>query len=318
MHPLRPFCLMIWLAAAPAGAADPEGAAERSREEAVDHLLSERESPEKLAAAIEAAIKAGVSGQGILEARFLYHVDRREDAQLAALAPEFLKRRESFKVEDSEIFATREDWLAVTEYLQALGALENGDVDGFKKHITEAFWLSPRQAAAFAPHIDRLRLDEAMKKVRVDFDTRLAALAGGDATTLARINKEAPATLLHFWSPWSLECEAAMPDFFTTATGLARHDVAVISILPEQSDEVRADARELLAPLADTPPGAWLIDRPKDPLSRLLRIQSVPAMVLLDPEGRVLFNGHPADDAFWTAITRVIPGASRPESPEEP
>jgi len=314
--PPRFLAIMLWLAAA--ASADPEPAPAPDREAIVEHLLSERESPEKLAAAIAAAVKAGVGEQGILEARFLYHVDRREDAKLAALAPQFLARRDTFKVEDSEIFATREDWLAVTEYVQALAALEREDVDGFKKHITEAFWLSPRQGAAFAPHIDRLRLDEAMKNTRVDPATRLATLDGSEAVALSRIDRDATAYLLHFWSPWSRECEATMPDFIATATELRKHKVAIASILPEQSDEVRAEARELLEPFGANPPGAWLVDRPKDPLSRILRIQSLPAMVLLDAGGRVLFNGHPADDGFWIAIGKIAPDAARPPSPDAP
>ena len=37
------------------------------------------------------------SEQAILEARFLYHVDRREDDAIAAMLPEFLKQQEHFK-----------------------------------------------------------------------------------------------------------------------------------------------------------------------------------------------------------------------------
>lgn len=287
-----------------------------AREEALDNLLSERGAPEALEAAIVAAREAGIGEQGILEARFLFHVDRREDAAIAALAPEFLKRRDAFRVEDSEIFATREDFLAVSEYVQALAALERDDRDAFKTHITEAFWLSPRQGAAFAPHIDRLRLADAMREVRIDYSIRLASLNGGDPVTLESFNSEAPATLLHFWSPWSRECEVTMPDFFATAIELVKHNIAVVSILPEQSEDVRNDARELIAPLGPNPPGHWLIDRPKDPLSRKLRVQSVPTMVLLDRAGAVLFNGHPADEALWTAIASAAPDAARPASPD--
>jgi hypothetical protein len=55
-----------------------------------------------------------------------------------------------------------------------------------------------------------------------------------------------------------------------------------------------------------------LIDREKDTLSRLLRIQSVPAMVLVSAEGKVLFNGHPSEDHLWEALSKLAPGAKRP------
>ncbi|MEX1114552.1 MAG: hypothetical protein WEB53_04840 [Akkermansiaceae bacterium] len=86
-----------------------------SRETALDNLLSERDSDKALEAAIIDARKTGISQQAILEARFLYHVDRREDKAIAAMLPEFLKQRDLFKLEDSEIFGIKEDWLAVVE-----------------------------------------------------------------------------------------------------------------------------------------------------------------------------------------------------------
>jgi hypothetical protein len=87
---------------------------------ALDHLLSERGSPQALEKAIAEARKNQISEQAILEARFLYHVDQREDAAIAAMLPEFIKQRDLFKLEDSEIFSTKEDWLAVIEYVQAI------------------------------------------------------------------------------------------------------------------------------------------------------------------------------------------------------
>jgi hypothetical protein len=308
MHICR-LAFTLWLAAACAMA---EETPQSPREAALEQLLIERESPEAFTAAIEAARNAGVGEQGILEARFLFHVDRGEDDQIAALTPEFLKRRDVFKIEESEIFATTEDWLAVTEYVQALAALQRNDNDAFKKHITEAFWLSPRQGAAFAPHIDRQRLAEAMKNVRIDFATRLASLHQAEAVPISKLNAEAPATLLHFWSPWSRECEATMPDFIATAIELNKHGIAVISILPEQSAEIRADALETIKPLGAQPPGAWLLDRPKEPLSMILKIESLPTMILLDRDGRVLFNGHPTDATLWKALSQIAPDMARP------
>ena len=103
---------------------EPEIAGGSPREVALDNLLSERDSDKALEDVIAAAMKNGVSGQAILEARFLYHVDRREDDAIAAMLPEFLKQREVFKIEDSAIFSVKEDWLAVTEYVQAIASLK--------------------------------------------------------------------------------------------------------------------------------------------------------------------------------------------------
>lgn len=287
------------------------------KEDAVEQLLSERESPEALDKAIAAARKADVPEQAILEARFLFHVDRAEDAEISALLPEFLALKDGFKLVDSEIFGSVDDWLAVIEYVQALSALEKGDKNGFKRHITEAFWLSPKQGAAFAPHIDRIRLMDAMKAVRIDFEKAYIDTLTEKEVTLSAIMGKKKGLLLHFWSPWSRECESTLADFFITAEHLIGKDVAVASILPETSAKVITDAKAMLASTGKKIPGAWIVDTEKNPVSARLRVQSVPVVVLISPDGSVLFNGHPTDEEFWTALGKIDPAIERPEMREE-
>lgn len=279
---------------------------------ALERMLSERGTPEAFDTAVKKAREQGVGEQPILEATFLYHVDRREDDKLAAMLPEFLKRKDGFKLEDSEIFAVREDWLAVVEYVQAIAALKKDDRDGFKKHITEAFWLSPRQGSAFAPHIDRMRLDEAMRDVKVDPSTKLVQLLAAEKTELSALLKDRKALLIHFWSPWSRECEDSMPDFKVTTLELQKNGIAVASLIFESTPEALGDAKTIANTLGTPPPGAWLVDRDKDSLHRMLRIQSVPSMVLVSPEGRVIFNGHPSEDRLWDALAEIAPDIRRP------
>jgi hypothetical protein len=298
-------CLSLFAVLAVAAAGTP-------REDALDNLLSERDSAQAFAAVIEAARKTGVTEQAILEARFLYHIDRREDDAIAAMLPEFLKQREVFKIQDSAIFGVKEDWLAVVEYVHAIASLKKGDKDAFKSHITEAFWLSPRQASAFAPHIDRMRLEDAMQAVKIDFETRFVALGGGDAVVLKNLVADRKAMLLHFWSPASKECEASLPDFLITAKALGEKGIAMVSLLPEDSPEILTSAREMIRPLGVNPPGAWLIDQKENPLARELRVQTLPVFVLVSNEGRVLFNGDPADDGLWDALKKIDPQIIRP------
>jgi thiol-disulfide isomerase/thioredoxin len=279
---------------------------------ALERMLSERGDSAAFEKAAKQAKEIGVTDQAILEATFLYHVDRRDDAKLAAMLPEFLRRKDSFKLDESEIFAVREDWLAVVEYVQAIAALQKNDRDGFKKHITEAFWLSPRQGSAFAPHIDRMRMDEAMRAVKIDFSAKLASIFGGEPVVLSSLMDKKKAMLIHFWSPWSRECEASMPDFKVTAQELEKHGIAIVSLMADSEPEALADAKKIVGTLGAKPPGAWLIDRETDTLSSTLRIQGVPAMALVSSEGKVLFNGHPSEDALWEALSKLAPDVKRP------
>jgi hypothetical protein len=313
-------CVCLPISAQPPGEGDEPMGEMTPREEVMDILLSERGSEEAFKKAVERAREIGIAGQAILEARFLFHVDRHEDDALAAMLPEFIERRESFKLSESEIFAVKEDWLAVVEYVQAIAALKKGNKDDFKKHITEAFWLSPRQGAAFAPHIDRLRLNEAMRTVRVDFNRKLAPLAGGEAVPLNQMLGANRAMVLHFWSPWSRECEATLPGLAEIITSLTKSKIGFASVLPEHAPKVLENARNMVKAL-ENPGPAWFIDDEENPLNRELRVQSVPVVILVSPEGRVLFNGHPDDDLFWKSLQEVSPDLVRPaldHVPEEP
>jgi len=287
------------------------------REAVVERLLSERGEAAAFDKLVAEARKLGVGHQAILEARFLYNVDRQDDEALAAMAPDFLAYREKFDPAASEIFAVKDDWLAVTEYVQAIAALQKGERDLFKQHITEAFWLSPRQGAAFASHIERLRTAEAMSKVRIDFTTSLANLHGEGKTELAAVIQNHKALALHFWSPWSRECEAFADDFAAATRALDEHGIAVVSLLAESDPRVVEDARNSAKNHRDLP-CHWLRDREKSPLHIDLRVQSVPLLILVAPDGSILFNGHPADSECWKALQQIAPELKRPALADPP
>lgn len=320
LHPILPLVATLGYLAAQSPAplqlaAEAEAAA---RQDALEKILSERESPAAFDKAIAAARDAGVGEQAILEARFLYHVDLGQDDAIAAMLPEVLKRRAGFKLEDSAIFSLEEDWLAVVEYVQAVAALAKGDKDAFKRHITEAFWLSPGQAAAFAPHIERQRMQQAMALVEMDFSLEAKPLDGGEPLALSSLIKGKQAVLLHFWSPWSRECADAMNDFSSTAVMLSANGIAVISLLSPGVPALAADAREMVQALPGKEAGAWLMDPDKGSLARLLRVRKLPTMVIVSAAGKVLFNGDPSDEFFWSALRGIDARIIRPASMDAP
>lgn len=298
-----------------AGDATPP-AMEAARDIAIGNLLAERRSPEDLGKTIEQARKAGVSEQAIVEARFLFHVDRGEDGKIAAMAPELVSLRDSFKEENTIAFAAKEDWLAIVEYSQALAALENNDKSKFKSHITEAFWLSPQQGAAFAPHIERVRLAEAMRGMKIDFSINLKPIPPEkNATPLATVAKDRKALMLHFWSPESAVCVDSLPDFAATASVLTGAGIAVVSLAPDGSPEHLTKLTGMIASRRAASNGAWMLDNLEKPLSRTLRVRNLPTVALISTDGSVLFNGSPSDPEFWNAAIRIDPSIRRPDSP---
>ncbi len=316
IHPLSIWIVCFFIVASHATADAAE--APTLREAALEHLLSERGTHETFDAAIATARKSGVHEQAIIEARFLYHIDRREDDKIAALAPEFIKLRESFTAENSAVFGEKDDWLAVVEYVQAIAAVRKGDKAAFKTHITEAFWLSPQQAGAFASDIDRLRLNDAMDAVKFDFSIKLESLAVDQKPqTLAKIILDHKALLLHFWSPKSTECEDSLPDFAVTAESISTKGIAVASLVPNGEADTLTKSRDLIKPFSGKAAGAWLIDSDTSPLARLLRFKNVPTMVLISSDGRILFNGEPSDSEFWKALHKIDERILRPDTTKQ-
>jgi thiol-disulfide isomerase/thioredoxin len=291
--------------------------ADGARQEALRKILSERGSAEDFGRALTSARDAGVKAQAILEARFLYQVDKGDDAAIAAMLPDFLKQRDAFKLEDSAIFSVEEEWLAVLEYVSAIAALVDGDKAGFKKHITEAFWFNPEQAAAFAPHIERMRMRDAMADLVIDLTLKPAPLSGGEATEIGALVKGKKALLLHFWSPWSRECVDAMPDFITTAGMLENKGFAVISLVQSGMPGVLEEAAEMARSHAGRDAGAWLIDPKNESLARQLRVRKLPTMIIISTEGKVLFNGEPADEKFWETLHGIDARIVRPSSRDD-
>lgn len=278
----------------------------------IDTLFSRISTPEFEKAVAQARL-AGVPKQVLLESRFLHLIDQRDDTGLAKLAPELAAFSGQFSLDRSQVFAVKEDWLSIVHYTQALAALENKDTAGFKKHITEAFWLNPRHGSIYAPPIERLRLRQAMAKVTLDPKLSLQPQQGGEPVTLSDVLKGKKAAVLHFWSPMSQESEVNMPDFILTSKECRANGIAVVSVLVGQSAEVKQDAEVIRKKHQRETQCLWIADTGKPDLARTLRVTDIPTMVVVSPSGKILFNGHPSDNAFWQSVRALAPGFKRPD-----
>ena len=118
----------------------------REKQTLIDRLFEERD-PKAFAEAEKEALKAGVKLQILVEARFLFIVDQSDDKLLADYSETLVEQKKKFNIDDSLVFAVAEDFHAIVEYSLAVAALQKNDRLSFKKHITEAFWLSPAQAS---------------------------------------------------------------------------------------------------------------------------------------------------------------------------
>jgi hypothetical protein len=258
--------------------------------------------------AIEQGKKAGLPEQMFLEARFVFLVNEDDRAALAKLSTKLEAHLPKFSPDNTMLFAVEEDFASIVEYTKALAALEKNDTALFKKHITEAFWLSPSHAAQFAPLINDLRTKEAMNKITLDLNREFEnQKSKGETKSLKSIANDSPAFLIHFWSPWVQQSMAAMEEISTVSETLIKNKIPVTSILLSSTDEAKKDAQTFLAGDGAKNPGHWLIDTETSSLGSLMRVSAFPTVVLVSREGKVLFNGDPSDARLWDKLAGLNP-----------
>lgn len=278
----------------------------------IERLFEER-TPETFEAAYLAASDAGVHKQTLIEARFLYLVDLNNFKKLGEFSKTLLAQKADFNIDDSLIFAVPEDFFAIVEYAQAVDALNKKNKVNFKKHITEAFWLSPAQAPIFGRLVDEERMRDIMEKIVIDLSRSLPSqTTKNKPLTLREHLGDSKAIVLHFWSPWARESIESMNDFYTTAELLQKHNIPVASILLSGAPESRQDADIHIQENADKTTAPWLLDFEKNTLGSRLRIQAFPTVILLSQKGKVLFNGHPAQEEFWQELHQMNSMIKRP------
>ena len=289
---------------------------ENSNEAIIEELFATLGQTE-FAAALKQAKEANIHPQVILEARFLNLIDLGENSAIAAMAAELVEKRDSFDPEKSEVFAYKEDWLGIVHYSQALEALGMGDKAGFKKHITEAFWLSPRQAQAFGRHIEKLRQEEAMQAIQSLLDKSLKSQSDAKITSLAELMEGNKALVLYFWSPLSQEIQVNMDDFIITTQTCAKNKMPVLAVLTGSYPGIIEDAEMMRKGDAKDANCQWFMESNRDSISGLLHVRDLPTMAVVSAQGRVLFNGHPSDQAFWNTLEKISPGFKRPNRNEK-
>lgn len=282
------------------------------KEAAMDVLFSIPPTPETLESAIADAKAQGVPEQTILEARFLFYVEHKNDQGIIDLLPIWEKQEKQFSLDQSEIFATKEDFLAVVEFARALKSLQENKRDDFKKHITEALWLSPGQASAFTPYIETLRLNELIKTAKIDLAAQATDLHKSTPLSLQSVLAKNRALLLHFWSPWSPDCETSINDLSAITAALEKEQVALASLLVDGRTEILTEAKEFLKGQDKPLPGPQLLDRSKDSLAGQLRVTDLPTLVLLSPDGKILFHGKPGSPLLLEKIAQLPPIKSAP------
>lgn len=118
-------------------------------------------------------------------------------------------------------------------------------------------------------------------------DFRLASLAGGELT---RSDLHGRVVLLDFWATWCAPCHVQADILRELYPEVAGPDVEFVAVAVGEPEETVRDF------LVTRPfPYPALID-PDDTMSAKLRILGLPTLVILDPQGRMVFRSTGISD----------------------
>lgn len=264
-------------------------------------LFNPGATQEELIAATKEAGLAGVPRQQVLEAKLIWGLRKQDTAWLVKMLPELEVLAKNFDPAQSAGIKSADDIRAFISFTKALQAQEKKDEAGYKNHILEAIWLSPQQAQLFAQSIDKGRREAKMATMKLDLQLVLAT-SGGETTTLADQMAGKKAVLIDFWASWCGPCMQLMPELKKKAEQLSQHGIVVAGM---NKDDEKAEAVAEKIRNEQEIEFPWLIEPADRPFTKMLEIDSIPRMILVGPDGKVLYNGHPQDPGLWTALQKI-------------
>lgn len=276
--------------------------------ELMQRLFNPGSTAEEMLAAAKEAGKAGVPRQQIIEAKVIWGLRRQDTVWLMKMLPEMEVLAANFDPAQSAGIKSADDIRAFIEYTKALDALGKKDEAGYKKHVLEAIWLSPTQAQLFAQSIDKGRREAKMETMKIDLKLALVT-STGEATTLGDQMAGKKAVLLDFWASWCGPCIQLMPELKKKAEHLSKHGI-VVAGMNKDDENAEAVAEKVRGEQDIEFP--WLIEPADRPFTKMLEIESIPRMVLVGPDGKVLYNGHPQDPGLWSALQKIDPAIKAP------
>lgn len=259
-------------------------------------------SPEEFERLKERAEELGVDVARIFEVDTRLFVDAGLWEPLTEYIPMLKSRLQegTYPFGQSRIFANEQalrNWLKV---LHAQRAYLDENYELFEVWAKEALWSDPGTARFLAQSIFTVHARRQAAEYVVPMETILRRSGDGSEVTVGELLQGRKGLLIDFWATWCGPCRRLMPQLVKKQKKLLPQGIEVAAVNTE-NDAEKAEAYRREQGIEMT----WLVELESRPLAGPLFIDSIPRMVLIDPDGRVRFNGHPQDEALASALAEL-------------
>ena len=274
-----------------------------------DALLAlAREEGADFKTAYDEAAATGLPASWLLEARLARALLAGDFEGLLGALPEVDAVGEDFRFGFGRVFISKGQMEGFADALRCLKAYREDDMEGFERYAVSSYAKAPdfNKAFGIGDLLTRHRYQQAqevlMSSMGVPLETVLTSVEG-ETLTLGKLMEGNKAVLLDFWASWCGPCIRLMPSLKEKSEKLASQGVYVAGVNTDD-DEQKQKALQVREQrgMSSVP---WLLDENGGDLSAYLMIDSIPRMVLISPEGKVLFNGHPQDDELAVALGKL-------------
>jgi thiol-disulfide isomerase/thioredoxin len=260
--------------------------------------------------AYEQALESGVAESVLIESKLIKYMGEGRLGDLIEMIPTLESKVQTWEYAPGKLFTHDAQLLGMIHSLKAIQAQYLMENEAFEYHAKEAFWNSPDMASVFSlativqNHQNKRYQEEMLTHLIVPMETEVLNL-DGERETLASILGDQKAILLDFWASWCGPCIKLMPQLKHKANMLAPAGIRVVALNTDQT-EALDKAKKVKEQFEMSLP--WYVEPASAPLSKLLYVDSIPRMVLLSPEGNILFSGHPMDPELLDALEKLSSG----------
>lgn len=261
-------------------------------DEQLEIIVGEHANPQAFEKALEKGIELGLKPEGAIVSRLTYGIGNEEIAYLSELLPDLRKEAVALDLD-----ATGMAFLNLGE---ALVAADSQDWKSAAYHFKEAFWLAPEYASQIASFVGDVKQQELLSSITLDMSLPVQD-ANGKSTTLAELVDGKKAILLDFWASWCGPCIYNMPGLRSKSEKWSPMGIVVAGMNTEGDPEI-ARTTQKDQNMQDV---IWLVETESGNYSDLLHVTSIPTLVLLSAEGKVLKVGHPQDGDWDQALLDV-------------